>query len=110
VREAAILRKSKGRLAESPFCSRPRHGIRKGETICREVVAALLPVCISPTWVIEQRHRENSIKSYREYLTFNVPKRMDFINITPQVEAAVNKSGIREGLVLVNAMHATLHR
>ncbi len=47
------------------------------------------------------------MKSYRETLTFNVPKRMDFINITPQVEAAVEKCGVRDGLVLVNAMHIT---
>ncbi len=47
------------------------------------------------------------MKSYRETLTFNIPKRMDFLNITPQVEAAVEKSGVREGLVLVNAMHIT---
>ncbi|GAB6164429.1 secondary thiamine-phosphate synthase enzyme YjbQ [Thermostilla marina] len=47
------------------------------------------------------------MKSYTEYLTFNVPKRMDFINITPQIEAAVEKSGIQEGLCLVNAMHIT---
>jgi len=47
------------------------------------------------------------MKSYTEYLTFNVPKRMDFVNITPQVEAVVKKSGVREGLVLVNAMHIT---
>ena len=47
------------------------------------------------------------MKSHRECLTFNIPQRMDFLNITPQVEAAVEKSGIREGLVLVNAMHIT---
>ena len=47
------------------------------------------------------------MKSHTEYLTFNVPKRMDFVNITPQVKAAVTKSGIREGLVLINAMHIT---
>jgi secondary thiamine-phosphate synthase enzyme len=47
------------------------------------------------------------MKSHTEYLTFNVPARMDFINITPQVEAAVRKIGVREGLVLVNAMHIT---
>ena len=44
---------------------------------------------------------------YREELTFNVPARMDFINITSQVEAAVKNSGVREGLCLVNAMHIT---
>jgi secondary thiamine-phosphate synthase enzyme len=47
------------------------------------------------------------MKSHTEYLTFNVPGRVGFENITPQVEAALAKSGIREGLVLVNAMHIT---
>lgn len=47
------------------------------------------------------------MKSHTEYLTFNVPTRMDFVNITSQVEEAVRKSGVREGLVLVNAMHIT---
>ena len=43
----------------------------------------------------------NTMKSYTEHLTMNVPKRMGFVNITPQVEAAVKKSGVQEGLVLV---------
>jgi secondary thiamine-phosphate synthase enzyme len=47
------------------------------------------------------------MKSHREELTFNIPARMDFVNITPQVERAVAKSGIRNGLCLVNAMHIT---
>ena len=47
------------------------------------------------------------MKSCTEYLTFTVSKRMDFVNITPQVEAVVEKSGIREGLLLCNAMHIT---
>jgi secondary thiamine-phosphate synthase enzyme len=47
------------------------------------------------------------VKSFRQTLTFNVPQRMGFINITRQVEAAVQESGVREGLVLVNAMHIT---
>src|SRR5262245_748521 len=47
------------------------------------------------------------MKSHTEYLTFTVPARMDFVNITPEVEAAVQKSGVREGLCLVNAMHIT---
>ena len=47
------------------------------------------------------------MKSYTEHLTMNVPKRMGFVNITPQVEAAVKKSGVQEGLVLCNAMHIT---
>jgi len=47
------------------------------------------------------------MKSYREELWFNVETRRAFINITPQVEKALKKSGIREGLILVNAMHIT---
>jgi secondary thiamine-phosphate synthase enzyme len=47
------------------------------------------------------------MKSHTEYLTFNIPSRMAFVNITPQVEEAVRKSGVVEGLVLCNAMHIT---
>ena len=47
------------------------------------------------------------MKSHTEHLTFNLPARMEFLNITPQVEAALTKSGIQEGLCLVNAMHIT---
>ena len=47
------------------------------------------------------------MKSHTEHLTFNISARMDFRNITPEVTAAVRKSGIREGLCLVNAMHIT---
>jgi secondary thiamine-phosphate synthase enzyme len=47
------------------------------------------------------------MKSYTEYLTFHLPVRMGFVNITPQVEEAVRKSGVTEGLVLCNAMHIT---
>ena len=47
------------------------------------------------------------MKSHTEYLTFNIPSRVGFENITPKVEAAVQKSGVKEGLVLANAMHIT---
>ncbi len=47
------------------------------------------------------------MKSHTEYLTFNIPTRVGFVNITPQVEEALRKSGISEGLALVNAMHIT---
>ncbi|NUN49975.1 MAG: YjbQ family protein [Candidatus Brocadiae bacterium] len=47
------------------------------------------------------------MKSTTEYLTLTIPARMDFLNITPQVEAVVAKSGVKEGLCLVNAMHIT---
>jgi len=47
------------------------------------------------------------MKSYRKELTFNTTHRREFINITPKVEACLRESGIKEGLVLVNAMHIT---
>jgi len=47
------------------------------------------------------------MKSLREELWFETPHRRDFVNITSQVQAAVTKSGIKEGLCLVNAMHIT---
>jgi secondary thiamine-phosphate synthase enzyme len=47
------------------------------------------------------------MKSHTEYLTFHLPTRLAFENITAQVETAVRKSGVQEGLVLVNAMHIT---
>jgi len=47
------------------------------------------------------------MKSYREELFFNIPRRRGFVNITHNVEDALKKSGIQEGLVLVNAMHIT---
>ena len=47
------------------------------------------------------------MKFHTEYLTFNTKKHRDYIHITPQVEAAVKKSGIKEGMVLVSAMHIT---
>ena len=47
------------------------------------------------------------MKSQTEYLTFNVPARMEFVNITPEVERIVRDSGVQEGLCLVNAMHIT---
>lgn len=47
------------------------------------------------------------MKSYREELWFETKTRRAYLNITSQVEAAVKKSGVREGLVLVNAMHIT---
>ena len=47
------------------------------------------------------------MKSFHKELWFNVQERMDFINITPDVEVAVSESGIHDGLCLVNAMHIT---
>ena len=47
------------------------------------------------------------MKSYHEELWMEVPVRMDFINITQQVEEIVRESGVQNGLCLVNAMHIT---
>ncbi len=47
------------------------------------------------------------MKSHRKELWFEVPGRRGFVNVTRQVEACVRESGVREGLVLVNAMHIT---
>jgi secondary thiamine-phosphate synthase enzyme len=47
------------------------------------------------------------MRSYRKELWFDVPARLAWINITPQVRACLAESGVREGLVLVNAMHIT---
>ena len=47
------------------------------------------------------------MKSFRKELTLTLPRRRQFVNITPQVEAALAESGIREGLLLCNAMHIT---
>jgi len=47
------------------------------------------------------------MKSKTTRLTFTIPERMDFLNITPQVEQTVTESGVQEGLCLVNAMHIT---
>src|SRR5690554_6841597 len=47
------------------------------------------------------------MKSHREYLYFNTKERVELINITTNVEEVLDKSGIKEGLCLVNAMHIT---
>lgn len=47
------------------------------------------------------------MKTYRKELWFEIPGRRGFVNITPDVEQSLAASGIREGLLLVNAMHIT---
>lgn len=47
------------------------------------------------------------MKSYRKELWFETKNRREFINITPDIERCLNESGIREGILLVNAMHIT---
>ena len=53
------------------------------------------------------KFREKTLKSYRKELWFNIPTRRACINITPDVNECLRESGIKEGLVLVNAMHIT---
>mgnify|MGYP003333947452 FL=1 len=52
-----------------------------------------------------QKYGDSDMKSLTEYLTFNTKNRLEFVHITPQVRQLVKKSGIKEGLCLVNAMH-----
>ena len=47
------------------------------------------------------------MKSYKKTLVFNTPERMAFVNITDEVETCLRESGVKEGLILVNAMHIT---
>lgn len=47
------------------------------------------------------------MKTYRKVLEFNIPTRRAYVNITQKVQDCINESGIKEGLVLVNAMHIT---
>ena len=47
------------------------------------------------------------MRSFRREITLNIPSRMGFVNITPEVEACLRDSGIREGIALVNPMHIT---
>lgn len=47
------------------------------------------------------------MKSHTEYLWFNTKKKREYINITPQIEGILKKSAVKEGLVLVSAMHIT---
>ena len=47
------------------------------------------------------------MKTYTEHLWFNTKKEREFINITPEVEGLVRKSGVKDGLCLVNTMHIT---
>ncbi len=52
-------------------------------------------------------YQVTAMKTYRKELWFNIPSRRGFVNITSQVEEALRESEVREGLVLVNAMHIT---
>ena len=52
-------------------------------------------------------YKGGKMKTFRKELFFNTDKRIDFINITDDVQQAIDESGIKEGICLVNAMHIT---
>lgn len=54
---------------------------------------------------MKEKNHIQVMKALTKYLTFNTPNRIDFINITQEVRDVVEKSQVREGLCLVNAMH-----
>lgn len=54
---------------------------------------------------MKEKNHIQDMKALTKYLTFNTPNRIDFINITQEVRKVVEKSQVREGLCLVNAMH-----
>jgi secondary thiamine-phosphate synthase enzyme len=56
---------------------------------------------------LNQTRSGSAMKSHTEYLWFNTKKKHEFINITPEVEKALAKAGIQEGLALASAMHIT---
>lgn len=66
------------------------------------VLPPALPDCSSLKF---RECREGTMKSYRKELWFNTKNRVEFINITPDVEQCLRESGIREGLVLCNTKH-----
>jgi secondary thiamine-phosphate synthase enzyme len=66
----------------------------------------LFSLCFIPNWM-QKEESKDFMKSYRKELWFEVPTRRAFINITPDIEKCLSESGIKEGLVLVNAMHIT---
>jgi secondary thiamine-phosphate synthase enzyme len=55
----------------------------------------------------KRKGKKDNMKNFRKELWFNVPKRRGFVNITHKVAECINESGIKEGLVLCNAMHIT---
>ena len=58
-------------------------------------------------WLRYRRFYHRRMRFHTEYLAFRTAKQREYINITPQVETALKKSGIAEGMILVSAMHIT---
>jgi len=64
-------------------------------------------ISLNRLWFSSMLRAIKSMKSLTEYLSFEVPDRRGFVNITGTVEGLVKKSGIQDGICLVNAMHIT---
>jgi secondary thiamine-phosphate synthase enzyme len=100
----ALVELEPGELAveEEGGCLKVWSGVRRrknaptaGETLAKPLRRRAVVCYASP------------MRSFRKVITLHVKKRMEFVNITPEVEAALGESGIREGLCLVNSMHIT---
>src|SRR6476660_194572 len=115
---AALWRVS--RVAEGQGVSRSRAGVRgKGGHAAATGVSARIAQArrvredrgaaqkqlLRGVW--RRQERKHPVKHLREELWFETPHRRDYINITDRIEALVKKSGVKNGLVLVNAMHIT---
>src|SRR6266446_7614979 len=61
----------------------------------------------SPPWQPPSRGKCGSMKFHTEYLTLHTKTKRAYIHLTPQVESALKKSGIKDGMILVSAMHIT---
>jgi thiamine phosphate synthase YjbQ (UPF0047 family) len=61
----------------------------------------------SPVVILSTNAILDAMKSYRKELWFNIPSRRGFVNITPELEICLRESGVKEGLLLCNAMHIT---
>ena len=81
--------------AKSPCIPRPWQGMKGPSAVDKDMKQP------------ETRTLRNIMKTFRKELWFNVPSRRAFINITPDVQQCIDESGIKDGLVLVNAMHIT---
>jgi len=68
------------------------------------LATAEFPAALASAFFEEGRWR---MKSFRKELWFDIPGRRAFVNITPQVESCLRESGVKEGLLLCNAMHIT---
>src|SRR5215472_14136672 len=86
-----------------------RRGITRPKLALRKCPVNVRPSCCQGESIagLPRQWQHASMKSLTEHLWFEVPNRRGFVNITAVVEDLVRKSGVQEGLCLVNAMHIT---